>query len=245
MPEQLSFDLPIRPALGREDFFVAPANAMAVALIENWQNWPGRKLLLEGPDGSGKTHLAHVWAKAAQARIISATALAQADIPSLSRRPVAVEDVPAIAGDADAEDALFHLHNLVLAEGHALLLTADRPAARWGVHLPDLASRMQGTQATRLEAPDDRLLAALLAKLFADRQLIPTPDTIPYLVARMDRSFDTARRIVACIDQSALSQARAVNRKLAGEVLAQLSEQDALDNSSDAAQLRNQTVTDR
>lgn len=245
MTQQLSFDLPIRAALGREDFFVAPANAMAVALIENWQHWPGRKLLLEGPLGAGKTHLAHVWAKAAGAQIVAATALRQADIPALSRSCIAVEDVPAIAGDAQAEDALFHLHNLVLAEGHALLLTADRPASRWGLHLPDLASRMQGTQATRLEAPDDRLLAALLAKLFADRQLIPTPDTIPYLVARMDRSFDNARQLVAQLDQAALSQGRAVNRKLAGEVLEQLSQPDLLDKSLVAAQLRNQTVTDR
>ncbi|MFU8864790.1 MAG: DnaA ATPase domain-containing protein [Rhodobacterales bacterium] len=229
MHRQLSFDLPARAALGREDFFIAPANAMAVALIENWQNWPGRKLLLEGPKGAGKTHLAHVWAQAAAARIVAATSLAGADIPDLASAPVAVEDVQDIAGDAAAENALFHLHNLVLAEGHALLLTADRPAARWGLQLPDLASRMQGTQATRLEAPDDKLLSAVLAKLFADRQLIPTPDTIPYLVARMDRAFDSARLLVAQLDRAALSQGRAINRKLAAEVLEQITQPDLLD----------------
>lgn len=231
MHRQLSFDLPARAALGREDFFVAPANAMAVALIENWQNWPGRKLLLEGPKGAGKTHLAHVWAQAAAARIVAATSLAGANIPDLASTPVAVEDVQDIAGDTAAENALFHLHNLVLAEGHALLLTADRPAARWGLQLPDLASRMQGTQATKLEAPDDRLLSAVLAKLFADRQLIPTPDTIPYLVARMDRAFDSARLLVARLDQAALSQGRAINRKLAAEVLEQIMQPDMLDKS--------------
>lgn len=231
MHRQLSFDLPARAALGREDFFVAPANAMAVALIENWQNWPGRKLLLEGPKGAGKTHLAHVWAQAAGARIVAATSLADVDIPDLASGLVAVEDVQDIAGDPAVENALFHLHNLTLAEGHALLLTADRPAARWGLELPDLASRMQGTQATRLEAPDDRLLAAVLAKLFADRQLIPTPDTIPYLVARMDRAFDSARLLVALLDQAALNQGRAINRKLAAEMLEQMTQPDLLDKS--------------
>lgn len=229
MHRQLSFDLPARAALGREDFFIAPANAMAVALIDNWQNWPGRKLLLEGPKGAGKTHLAHVWAQAAAARIVAATSLAGADIPDLASAPVAVEDVQEIAGDPATENALFHLHNLVLAEGHALLLTADRPAARWGLQLPDLASRMQGTQATKVEAPDDRLLSAVLAKLFADRQLIPTPDTIPFLVARMDRAFDSARLLVAQLDRAALSQGRAINRKLAGEVLEQIMQPDLLD----------------
>lgn len=229
MHRQLSFDLPARAALGREDFFVAPANAMAVALIENWQNWPGRKLLLEGPKGAGKTHLVHVWAQAATARIVAATSLAGADIPDLASAPVAVEDVQEIAGDLAAENALFHLHNLTFAEGHALLLTSDRPAARWGLQLPDLASRMQGTQATRLEAPDDRLLSAVLAKLFADRQLIPTPDTIPYLVARMDRAFDSAHLLVVQLDRAALSQGRAINRKLAAEVLEQITQPDLLD----------------
>ena len=62
MAEQLSFDLPVRAALGREDFFVSPANAEAVAMVEGWQGWPSRKLVLTGPAGAGKTHLAHVWA---------------------------------------------------------------------------------------------------------------------------------------------------------------------------------------
>ena len=233
MHRQLSFDLPVRAALGREDFFVAPGNAMAVALIENWQTWPGRKLLLEGPKGAGKTHLAHVWAEASGARIVAARDLAGADIPTLARQPVVIEDVPQIAGDMAAENALFHLHNLIIAEGHSLLLTADRPAARWGLHLPDLASRMQGTQATRLEAPDDRLLAALLAKLFADRQLIPTPDTIPYLVTHMDRSFDGARLLVAALDAAALAEGRPINRKLAAEVLEQFIQPSLLDNARD------------
>ncbi|MDX5401885.1 MAG: chromosomal replication initiator DnaA [Rhodobacterales bacterium] len=233
MHRQLCFDLPVRAALGREDFFVAPANAMAVALIEGWRNWPSGKLVLEGPKGSGKTHLAHVWAKDSGARIIDAGALAGADIPALASGPVAVEDVPQIAGDAAAENALFHLHNLILAEGHALLLTADRPAGRWGLSLPDLASRMQGTQATRLDAPDDRLLTALLAKLFSDRQLIPTPDTIPYLVTHMDRSFDSARQLVAVLDITALAESRPINRLLAAEVLEQFIQPGLLDNWPD------------
>ena len=142
---QLSFDLPVRTALGRADFFVSPANADAVALIEGWQDWPSRKLLLAGSAGAGKTHLAHVWAEQAGARIVAAGQLAQADIPALATGPLAVEDAHAIARDRAAEEALFHLHNLVLAEGHALLITAREAPALWDLGLPDLASRMAGT----------------------------------------------------------------------------------------------------
>ena len=219
MIRQSSFNLPVRTALGGEDFFVAPANAFAVAMIEGWRNWSARKLMIIGPKGAGKTHLSHVWAALSGATIISASSLPSADIPELATRPIAVEDADQIAGDPAAEAALFHLHNLTLAEGHALLLTAERPAHLWKITLPDLRSRMEGTPAATLEAPDDTLLSALLIKLFSDRQIVPTADTIPYLIARMDRSFDAARSLVATLDRTALDQGRAINRRLAAEIL--------------------------
>jgi chromosomal replication initiation ATPase DnaA len=219
MARQLSFDLPARPALGREDFFVSPANAEAVAMIEGWQGWPARKLALTGPPGAGKTHLAHVWAALSGAAVLPACAVAAADIPRLAAAPVAVEDIDSIAGTAEAEDALFHLHNLCLAEGRALLLTGRAPPRRWPLALPDLASRMQGTPAVRIGAPDDRLLAAVMMKLFADRQLAPTPPTIPYLLRRMDRSFAAAHALVEQLDRAALAAQRPVNIALAREVL--------------------------
>jgi len=123
MAQQLGLALPSRPALGRDDFFVAPSNAIAAAMIDGWRTWAGRKLVLTGPAGSGKTHLTHVWATQSGARIIQARDLARADIPDLARSCVAVENVPLIADHPDAQTALFHLHNLVLAEGHSLLLT--------------------------------------------------------------------------------------------------------------------------
>ncbi|WP_371037853.1 chromosomal replication initiator DnaA [Rhodosalinus sp. FB01] len=219
MPRQLSFDLPARPALGRDDFFVSPANAEALATVEGWRDWPGGKLVLVGPQGAGKTHLAHVWAALSGARIVAAAELAAADIPALAARPVAVEDADRIAQDGAAEAALFHLHNLALAERRALLVTGRGAPGRWGLGLPDLESRLQAAGIVRLAAPDDALLSALLAKLFADRQLSPSPDTITYLTRRIDRSFAAAARIVAKLDRAALAGKRPVTRALAAEVL--------------------------
>jgi len=218
-PEQLSFDLPVREALGRDDFFVSPANAEAVAMIEGWQGWPSRKLLLVGPRGSGKTHLAHVWASLGEARIVTAQGLVRADIPDLATGNVAVEDCDTIAGDAATEEALFHLHNLALAEGRTVLFTATRAPKHWGLTLPDLASRMQGTLAITLREPDDALLAAVLMKLMADRQLAPSPETVPYLTRRIDRSFEAARDVVERLDALALATGRPINRALAAKVL--------------------------
>jgi chromosomal replication initiation ATPase DnaA len=222
MRGQLSFELPFRPALGRGDFFVSSANAEAVTLIETWENWPHAKLILTGPPGAGKTHLTHVWAALCGALIVAARDLGAADIAGLAARPVAVEDADRISGDPAAEEALFHLHNLTLAEGNPLLLTGRVVPGLWGLHLPDLASRMQGTLVAHLRAPDDALLAAVLTKLFADRQISPTPDTVPYLARRIERSFDTARRVVTALDNKALAEGRPVSRALAAEVLDKL-----------------------
>jgi chromosomal replication initiation ATPase DnaA len=219
MTQQLGLALPSRTALGRNDFFVSPSNAMAAAMIDGWQNWAGGKLALTGPAGSGKTHLTHVWATMADARIIAARDVAGADIPALATGPVAVENIPAIAGDPEAQTALFHLHNLTLAEGHALLLTGTPPVQHWGLTLPDLVSRVRAATAVALEAPDDALLSAVLVKLLADRQLTPRPDLIPYLLARMDRSFAAAGDLVARLDAASLAQKKPVTRRLAAEVL--------------------------
>lgn len=222
MAEQLTFELPGEPALGREDFFVSPGNAAAVAAIQGWQDWPQGKLVLYGPEDAGKTHLAHVWAALAGARIAAAKDLAGADIEPLAAGPMAIEDADQIAGDSAAEEALFHLHNLALAQQQPLLITAQRPPARWQLQLPDLASRMQGSAMVALEAPDDAVLAAVLVKLFSDRQLAVEPALVDYLVSRMERSFAGAGRLVAALDQTALAGKQKITQRLAGKVLDKL-----------------------
>ncbi|WP_298972064.1 chromosomal replication initiator DnaA [uncultured Roseobacter sp.] len=216
MPEQLGFDLPSVPALGRADFMVAPSNAMALAMVESLQRG---KLVLTGPEGAGKTHLVHVWASRMNATIRAAKDIRDEDVPLLSQSAVAVEDVPLIANDPAAQTALFHLHNLALAEGHALLFTGRAPVRDWGLTLPDLASRIAAAPTAALEAPDDTLLSAVLAKLFADRQLTPKADLIPYLIRRMPRSFADARALVDQLDAASLAQKRPVSRALAAQLL--------------------------
>ena len=219
MPRQLSFDLPAKEVLDRADFYVAPSNAMAVAMIEASPDWPVPQMVLSGPEGSGKTHLAHVWSHQSGAGIINAGDLAQADIPSLALGPVAVEDVPSVAEDTPALEALFHLFNLSRALGNQILLTGRAAPRHWNLSLPDIQSRIDSAYHVELEPPDDTLLAAVLGKLFADRQITPKPDVIPYLVRHMERSFATARRTVDRLDKSSLDQGRTLSRSLAAQLI--------------------------
>lgn len=220
MTRQLAFELPLRPALGREDFFVSAANAAALAALEGWQTWPGGKTLLIGPPGAGKTHLAHVWAAMAGAPICAALTLEHDSLPLLAQKgAVTVEDCHLLGQSRPAQEALFHLHNLLASGNGALLMTAQTPPRDWGLSLADLQSRAQAAPIARLEPPDDALLAAVLIKLFADRQLVVGPTLISYLVARMDRSFEAAQSLVAQLDAEALARGAAITRSLAARVL--------------------------
>jgi chromosomal replication initiation ATPase DnaA len=217
--EQLSFPLPRLEALGREAFFVSPANSLAVRQVEDWRGWPQGKLVLIGPEGSGKSHLAGIWAALAGARVTMAADLPVADLPALAAGPVLVEDADRVAGVAEAEAALFHLHNLCLVAGVPLLLTARRAPRHWHIGLADLASRVEGTAVATLDALDDALLSALLVKLFSDRQIAPPPRLVDYCVRRMDRSFAAAQKLVADLDSRALATGRPIGTALAAELL--------------------------
>ena len=219
MVTQLTFDLPAAQAFARADFFVSAATAQVLTVLDGWRDWPDGKMLLVGPEGAGKTHLAHIWADMAGAVTLRGADLATANLPELAQvGAVCVEDAEAVAGNPLGQTALFHLHNLLVPSGR-LLITAATPPRDWGLTLPDLHSRLQATALTTLAAPDDALLAAVLIKLFADRQITVPPNLIPYLVSRMERSIGTARLLVAQLDAAALTMGRPVTRALAAQIL--------------------------
>ena len=216
MTGQLAFDLPVREGFGRADFYPSPANAAALAAVDQWRNWPDGRLLLLGPAGSGKSHLAHIWAAETGAIWISPNHLSDqlADIPA--NASVILDGAERTAGQS--ETALFYLYNRLIPHGR-LLLNANTPPRDWGLGLPDLLSRLQSMPVARLEAPDDDLLAAVLVKLLADRQIAAPANLVTYLLPRMERSIAAARALIATLDARALANHRPITRQLAAEVL--------------------------
>jgi DnaA regulatory inactivator Hda len=224
--EQLLLELGHPTAYRAEDFLEAPGNARALAWLRRWPDgWPGPALVVHGPAGCGKTHLARIWAERAGARWIEGPVLAaRADPHGLlgdAARAAVVDD--ADRGTGAGEVALLHLYNLVVQErrGH-LLLTARAPVGAWPVALPDLRSRLRAAPAVAIEPPDDALLGAVLVKLFADRQLRVGREVVEYLTSRMERSFAAAGRLVAELDAAALRERRPVTLPLAREVMGRL-----------------------
>ncbi|MHA1113356.1 MAG: hypothetical protein ACTSRY_02480 [Alphaproteobacteria bacterium] len=123
-----------------------------------------------------------------------------------------------------AAETLFHLYNLLAEAGGHLLLTARAAPSRWRIPLPDLASRLGAAPAVAIEAPDDALLAAVLVKLFADRQLAVDRRVIDYLPPRMERGFAAARDLVARIDRAALAAGAPPSLALARAALADMND---------------------
>jgi chromosomal replication initiation ATPase DnaA len=214
-PRQLALALDHAENFAREDFLSGPCNAGPLRLIDCWPNWPASAIALTGPEGSGKTHLATMWAAAAGARIISGRALGDVGLPSaLATGALVVED----AAPAADERALFHLINLAREEKAFLLFTARTLPATWPVAIPDLASRLRALPVVTLEPPDDAMLRAVIIKLAADRQLTLDESVVGYLLTHLERSFAAARSAVIALDNEALRQGRPATRVLAAEM---------------------------
>jgi chromosomal replication initiation ATPase DnaA len=216
-PRQLAFALPHAESLTRDNFLEGPANAAGLALIGAWPEWPSRTMLLTGPEGSGKSHLAAIWAEQAGARSTTPHALTAANVPgALATGALVVEDLRPNAFD---ERALFHLLNLAREDQAYVLITARIAPSAFEIELPDLRSRLRAIPVLSLHEPDDLLFRALIVKFCADRQLAVDETVVSYLATRIERSYAAAREAVELLDREALSLGRPVTRALAAELL--------------------------
>jgi chromosomal replication initiation ATPase DnaA len=216
-PRQLALALDHTESFAREDFLSGPSNAAALALIECWPGWPNRAIILTGPEGSGKSHLAAIWANAAGARLVAARALEQTTVPAtLATGALVIEDI--VAG-AFEESALFHLLNLAREDEAFVLLTARTTPTGWRLAIRDLGSRLKALPIVSLAPPDDALLRAVLVKLFTDRQIAVEESLIGYVATHIERSFAAARAVVGRLDAEAMRRKRPLTRVLAAEIL--------------------------
>ena len=215
-PRQLVLALDHSVSFARDDFLRGPSNAAALTLVDRWPDWPDRIVAVIGPEGSGKSHLAAIWAEVTGARVLSAKLLCITDLPAaFVTGALVLEDLEFAGLD---ERALFHFLNLAREQGAFVLITSRSPLSTFPVAIRDLASRMRALPSVRLAAPDDTLLRALIVKLAADRQITMDEALVNYLANRIERSFAAARAAVHRLDEEAMRQHRPVTRALAAEL---------------------------
>lgn len=216
--EQLPLAFDHAAATGREDLAVSERLAAAVSLIDSWPHWPAPVVVLTGPPGSGKSHLAEIFR--AQAGAVDIDAMAGShSADRASQTPVIIEDADRKGFD---EIEFFHVINNVKQYGTGLLVTARSFPPSWNVQLPDLKSRLKAAMVIEIGPPDEQLLGQVIVKLFADRQLYIDDKIVSYMVQRMERSFSTAQDVVDQIDRLALARRTKITRALVSEVLAAL-----------------------
>lgn len=220
MRTQLPFDFPIDAIYRSEDYIQFPENRV---LFESLMAWPEKRdhaLLLVGPSGSGKSHLAHIWRERVGGRCLNA---GDSIGDLVAGNHVLIEDIDQLQ---DAEDWLFHLLNWAKEAGCHVLLTAQLGPGRLPIALDDLASRLKALQTLVIAPPTDGQLATVLQKLLSDRQVIVAPRVIEYILPRMQRSMAAVRWMAAALDQTALQEKRAITIDLARAIL----ESDAYNN---------------
>ncbi|NMG38701.1 hypothetical protein GRZ55_05530 [Chelativorans sp. ZYF759] len=213
---QLPLDLANTDRQAREDLVVGASNEAAVALIDRWPDWPAPVVVLAGPSGSGKSHMGAVWRERSGAAILAPRKIGEAALEAVLQGPVFLDDADAEGLD---EEGLFHLINAVRGAGTHLLMTARRFPVSWPVGLADLQSRLKAAALVEIGEPDDALLCAIMAKLFADRQVEVEPHVIDFIVRRIERSLATAIAVVDRLDRLALERKSRISRALAGEVV--------------------------
>jgi chromosomal replication initiation ATPase DnaA len=206
---QFALPLPVGASMARADFLEDASNAAALAWLERAADWPGGRLALFGPPGVGKTHLGRAFAAGRGWRVLEGPLLR--GLPDAAAAGTVLDDADAVPEPT----ALLHLVNLCAERAEPLLLLAREAPARWPVALPDLASRLRATTAIGIDTPGDALLAALLAKLFADRQLRVAPDIQAWLLARLPREAAALAEAVARLDRAAMQARAPVTRALA------------------------------
>ncbi len=213
---QLPLPLPAEASSARADLVEDASNAEALAWLDAPATWPLHRLALVGSAGVGKSHMLRAAAAAQGWRILQGAALDEA--AALAPAPGTALD----EADQAPEAALFHLINRAAESAAPLLLAARQPPARWPTRLPDLASRLRATQVAAILPPSDGLLAALLAKHLADRQLRVGAEVQAFLLARLPRDAAAIAAAVAALDAASLAGQAPITRPFARAALSWL-----------------------
>ncbi len=223
-PKQLLLNWPVSEKFAQSNFLPAVSNEKAVKWIDSWPNWQRGEeqfhcLIIYGPDGCGKTHLAHVWQKISKAKIIAGEDLGKSDFISGDNLVFVVEDVDSFVNNSTTQEALLHLLNWTREQGGYILLTARKRPKKWPINLADLSSRLLASEASKISLPDDDLLKDIMIKQFSDRQITLSKDVIKYLIARTERSFDAIRNLVKDIDNLSMSEKKKITIPVVKRVL--------------------------
>lgn len=208
------------PAHQRFESFFAGPNAVAVDLLQTAaRERQPTGLYLAGAAGSGRTHLLIAVCAGASASHRSAQYLPLSTLRAQRAQAIrgfggsellAIDDLDAIVGDADAEHALFDLYNRCRADATTLLFAASAPPAQLGIGLPDLVSRLSGCTQLQLKPLDEVERRALLRERGRVRGIDLDDNALDWLFTRRKRDLASLLDLLDRIDAASLAAQRRV-----------------------------------
>jgi DnaA family protein len=207
------------PRRQRFEHFHAGANAVALAAVQALALEPAAPwIYLHGASGSGRSHLlmAACQAAAAAGRRVQYLPLATLSDHAAALRGVAgsellaLDDLGAIAGNREAEHALFDLYNRARAEDSALLFAADATPTQLGIELPDLRSRLGACTQFALKPLDDDERRAVLKAQAASRGIELDDSVLDWLFARYARDLGALLDLLDRLDVASLAAQRRI-----------------------------------
>lgn len=203
---------------GFDDLAITDANRAAFAAIRRWEDWQASALCLIGPVKSGLGIAARLWAREAEATLLSGAALddlALQEVEAMTHTNSVID----LADRASNESHLLMLLNLSKKNGTYVLLTARSSGRHWGVQSPDLKSRLDAMPIAEIYPPDEPMISARLRASFRQRYIKLGENTIDYLAVRLPRSYEAIEDYVARLDQAISDTGRPPSINLARNVL--------------------------
>ncbi len=218
MTRQLPLDLDAPDRWSRDNFVADAALNAVLDIVLKPQGWIAPHMVLLGAQGSGKTHIGHLFADSNNGVFLNASRTFTLDTGVLEDRPYVVDDA-----EAASQPTLFHLSNHAMRTNQPLLLLTRTQPRAWAIEVPDLASRLYAMRVLGIPEPDEDLLRDILLRMFARRAISPSPDAVDYLMLRIDRSVGAIQKTVTELEYYA--GGRAFNRGLARDYFEQPSDE--------------------
>ncbi|MEO7064342.1 MAG: DnaA regulatory inactivator Hda [Dokdonella sp.] len=208
------------PAHQRFESFVCGPNGVALDLLRVASRIPDASwLYVAGAVGSGRTHLLIAVCAAANEGGRSAQYLSMATLPARRAEAIrgfggsellAIDDVDAIAGDRDAEHALFDIYNRCRAEHTTLVFAATAAPAQVAIGLPDLVSRLSACTQIVLKPLGEDERRALLRERALARGIELDDSVLDWLFARGKRDLGSLFEVLDRVDRASLAAKRRV-----------------------------------
>jgi chromosomal replication initiation ATPase DnaA len=209
--EQSYFNYNLKPGLAIDDFFVSTSNKKAYSFILN-KKIDNKKILLIGPNKSGKTHLGKIWQKNNNAISYENNF----EIILNYKKNIFIDDFLKNIN----EEQIFHLINHCSINKLTILLTSNKEVFEHNFLLKDLVSRLKTFNLLRIDLPDDDLIINLIIKLLHDKQIIIKNEEIfHYILKRIERSYEEIFLLIENIDKLSLEKKRELTIPLIKKLL--------------------------